>query len=269
MNKCITIILALFLAGCSTVNPADVVTPPECKRVAVCVGLTSVNPSAYNGWAGDCPGCDVDAKGMYQLFTRNGIDTVLCLNKDATWGNVKSIIRNVTKNFGKDDLLIVMMSGHGGQVPDTSGDEADKLDETLCLWDGQVIDDKVLEFICTLPPMRIALINDQCHAEGNWRTFIRAVTFGKFGKTKGRGYVTKIRGWQGQIIQFAMCREASYSYGTESGGTGSQSMLSVQKNTLSWIGWFNATKKKMPSSQVPVFVTFQASDSFINGKVMK
>jgi hypothetical protein len=36
---------------------------------------------------------------------------------------------------------VFFVSGHGGQVKDTDGDEEDGLDETLCLWDGQCADD--------------------------------------------------------------------------------------------------------------------------------
>ena len=41
------------------------------------------------------------------------------------------------------DLFFLSYSGHGGQVPDINGEEADSKDETWCLYDGQLIDDEL------------------------------------------------------------------------------------------------------------------------------
>lgn len=47
------------------------------------------------------------------------------------------------------------MSGHGGSTPDTSGDEADNMDETLVPVDyrsaGQIKDDDILKKASTKP----------------------------------------------------------------------------------------------------------------------
>jgi hypothetical protein len=56
-------------------------------------------------------------------------------------------------------------SGHGGQVPDVSGDEADKQDETWCLYDGQLIDDELyLELSRFKAGVRILVLSDSCHS---------------------------------------------------------------------------------------------------------
>ena len=91
MKKEMLVVAALVVAGCVTIpeggnQPVSNIEQMvgASNRVAVCIGLTSVDPRAYQGWAGDCPGCDVDAKGLYGLFLNNGFSASLVLNSAAT-----------------------------------------------------------------------------------------------------------------------------------------------------------------------------------------
>ena len=47
------------------------------------------------------------------------------------------------KRVGEGPTLIVWYSGHGSYVRDTNGDEADGVDETLYLYDGNLVDDEL------------------------------------------------------------------------------------------------------------------------------
>jgi len=277
-----SIVLGVLVAisyGCSTpaVDTPVVVTPPATTAgAAICVGLTAVDPAAYQGWAGDCPGCDEDANGFHLLLNKSlSGGAIFLFNSAATWKNVQDDVLAAAATLKRGDLLVVMMSGHGGQLPDDNGDEADGLDETICLWDGQVRDDEVLKLINKFPAgLRVVLINDQCHSEGNFRSFMRkvqrVVTLGKYGKRKGAVLVKAKTGWDGQLIQFAGCREASYSYGSSTGGTWSQNLLSTFSPTLTWRQWFDKAAAKMPSSQVPVWVEYgNITDGFRNGTALK
>jgi hypothetical protein len=64
-------------------------------------------------------------------------------------------------------------SGHGGQVPDFSGDEGleradDFQDETLCLYDGQIVDDELYALWAAFPAdTRVLVISDCCHSGSN------------------------------------------------------------------------------------------------------
>jgi hypothetical protein len=50
-------------------------------------------------------------------------------------------------------------------VPDVSGDEADKQDETWCLYDGQLIDDELyFELSRFAAGVRILVLSDSCHS---------------------------------------------------------------------------------------------------------
>ncbi|CAN0121474.1 unnamed protein product [Ectocarpus fasciculatus] len=61
-------------------------------------------------------------------------------------------------------------SGHGGSVKDTSGDEADNMDETLVPVDykssGQITDDEILkELVMVLPEgVTLTVVMDCCHS---------------------------------------------------------------------------------------------------------
>lgn len=289
MNRMLIGLLAatLYVVGCDTtgtntnpvpeVGTGTVVTPevkPSSNAVAICVGLTSVNPYAYGGWAGDCPGCDIDAKGLYNLFVKKGFTSKLILNSDATWTQVRGTIVSAAKDLKPGDLLVIAMSGHGGQLPDDNGDEADGQDETLCLWDGQVRDDEMLKLINSFPSIRLVLINDQCHSEGNFRAMARVaqrvISLGYWGNRQAKPIIEVKPTWSGQLIQFAGCREASYSYGGSTGGTWTQSLLEAYKDTLTWKSWFDAGKLKMPGNQVPQWVEYgDVQDTFRNGAVLK
>lgn len=68
------------------------------------------------------------------------------------------------------DSLWFSFSGHGSQVADTSGDEADGMDETLCPADyttaGQIVDDDIYSIMVKplQPGVRMHAIMDCCHS---------------------------------------------------------------------------------------------------------
>jgi hypothetical protein len=87
------------------------------------------------------------------------------LTKKGTRSAVLSAMRAAAKALKRGDLFFMSYSGHGGQVPDTSGDEPDKQDETWCLYDGQLIDDELyLELSRFAAGVRIIVLSDSCHS---------------------------------------------------------------------------------------------------------
>lgn len=275
-SACVALALlsVMFLAGCSTAGtvaepvqteltlaPTNSVSTGVQSR-AVCIGLTRVDPRSYDGWDGACPGCDVDAKTLGRYFSSGGIPTTVLLNEACTLKNVKVVLASNAARLKAGDALIVATSGHGGQVPDKNGDEADSMDETVCLWDGQWVDDDIMAFLSARIPdgVYVVIITDNCHAEGNFRAFRRAlrkttqlVTLGKYGKQP----VLRLRAGATEdvrILQFAGCREESYSYSIDaaSGGTWTQTLLAHTQ--LTWGAWYAAAAANMPARQQPVLV---------------
>ena len=142
-------------------------TPVEKKArgLSLHIGLNSVNPGHYGGWSGDLSACEFDAKDMAALATGGGMKATVLLTKDGTRAKVLAALRAASKSLVKGDFFFLSFSGHGGQVPDVSGEEADKLDETWCLYDGQLIDDELyMELGKFVTGVRILVLSDSCHS---------------------------------------------------------------------------------------------------------
>jgi hypothetical protein len=64
-----------------------------------------------------------------------------------------------------DDIFLLTYSGHGGQVPDTNGDEPDRKDETWVLYDGELVDDELHELYTQFKSgTRVVVLSDSCHS---------------------------------------------------------------------------------------------------------
>ncbi len=130
------------------------------------IGLNSVNPEHYEGWSGPLAACELDANDMRDLAKGRGIKASVLLTRDATRTRTLAGIRAAAKALKAGDLFFLSYSGHGGQVDDVSGeDEPDKLDETWCLFDGQLIDDELyFELTKFKKGVRIIVLSDSCHS---------------------------------------------------------------------------------------------------------
>ena len=139
--------------------------PRGFRGLSLHVGLNSVDPKHYAGWSGDLVACEFDATDMAALARAQSIKPTVLLTKRATRGNVLKAVRAAAKTLGRGDLLFLSYSGHGGQIPDVSGDEPDKKDETWCLYDGELIDDEVFNELANFADgVRIVVLSDSCHS---------------------------------------------------------------------------------------------------------
>jgi hypothetical protein len=139
--------------------------PRGFRGLSLHVGLNSVDPKHYAGWSGDLMACEFDANDMAALARAQNIKPTVLLTKRATRANVLKAVRSAAKTLGSGDLLFLSYSGHGGQIPDVSGDEPDKKDETWCLYDGELIDDEVFNELANFAEgVRIVVLSDSCHS---------------------------------------------------------------------------------------------------------
>jgi hypothetical protein len=140
-------------------------TAAKPRGLSLNIGLNSVSGAHYGGWTGPLSACEFDAKDMAALATGRGMKATALVTKDATRAKVLSGLRAAAKALVKGDFFLLTYSGHGGQVPDVSGEESDKLDETWCLFDGQLIDDELyLELGRFAAGVRILVLSDSCHS---------------------------------------------------------------------------------------------------------
>ncbi|WP_081239140.1 caspase family protein [Streptomyces viridosporus] len=132
------------------------------------IGLNRVDPARYDGWNGKLIACENDARDMDELAEKTGIeDRVTLLTAQATVDNVTAELRKAARLLAPGDFLLFTYSGHGGQVPDLNGpeDEPDRLDETMCLFDREYIDDELYkEFESFAEGVRILCLLDCCHS---------------------------------------------------------------------------------------------------------
>jgi len=222
--------------------------PPDLPKDAraVIAGLTNVDPSAYNGWAGHCPGCDIDAQMFSLKCAEQGIQTNIFHNREATAEALITATRRAWKELNSGDLFILYISGHGGQIPDKDGDEEDGLDETICLWDGALSDDVLRELWKEAPTgIRILFITDTCNSGTNFR--IRSVSG------------SMPRSFRASLIHFGGSGDGENSYGDESGGVWTQAMLNAWQAGLSYKEWFEASAAIMPRNQVPHYEEYGAT----------
>jgi hypothetical protein len=143
---------------------------PAAKRkkataLSLHLGLNAVDPAAYSGWDGTLAACEFDARDMARVAVAQGMAPMVLLTKDATRAKALARIRAASKRLTSGDLFFLSYSGHGGQVDDVSGEEADKLDETWCLYDGELIDDELyLELSRFAKGVRVLVLSDSCHS---------------------------------------------------------------------------------------------------------
>lgn len=140
-------------------------TAKKPKALSLHIGLNLVNPAAYGGWDGPLAACEFDARDMATLARGKGMTPTVLMTKKATRAATLAALRKAAKSLQAGDFFFLTYSGHGGQVPDTNRDEADRKDETWCLFDGQLIDDELyLELSRFAAGVRIVVLSDSCHS---------------------------------------------------------------------------------------------------------
>jgi hypothetical protein len=95
----------------------------------------------------------------------------------ATKQAIQDGITRVIKGAKRGDVLLIHYSGHGSNVPDDSGDEADGRDEILCPtnldWKDPLADDWLRTAFDDVPAgVNLTVIMDCCHSGSNTRVFV-------------------------------------------------------------------------------------------------
>jgi hypothetical protein len=137
----------------------------EHRGIGVHIGLNEVDPAHYQGWDGQLTACEADARDMLAITTARGFNSSTLLTREATAAAVTSAMERAAAELDTGDIFVATYSGHGGQVPDVSGDEPDGRDETWALFDRQLIDDELYASWGKFKPgVRILLLSDSCHS---------------------------------------------------------------------------------------------------------
>lgn len=103
-------------------------------------------------------------------FDQNSI--VALFNEQATKSSVEQQFEELVNSTEPGDRVLIYFSGHGTQVPDTSGDEVDDaLDEAFPMYDTVAaqsetyfLDDQIRQYLNRLKGRRVTVIFDTCHS---------------------------------------------------------------------------------------------------------
>lgn len=135
------------------------------------IGLNSVSSDYYEGWTGELRGCEPDAVDMEALAKSCGFASRVLLTKSASRHSVIEAIESASSRLLDGDIFFMSYSGHGAQVEDSNDDERDDdgrddgLDETWCLFDGELIDDEIYYYLSKFKKgVRVLVLSDSCHS---------------------------------------------------------------------------------------------------------
>ena len=126
----------------------------------------------------DLRGCVNDVQNMSQALTTwfgfKKPDITMLVDQAATKKEMEAGITKLIRDARKGDTIVLHYSGHGSNVPDDDGDEADERDEILCPtdldWKDTLRDDWLRKRFDTLKAgVNLTVIMDCCHSGTNTR----------------------------------------------------------------------------------------------------
>jgi len=136
------------------------------QGMSIHVGVNTVDPAHYGAGVVPLAACVNDASAFRDVSVSLGYDDVILTNENATTANFTAAMRQAATNLFAGDYLFVTFSGHGSQITNNSSDEeADLMDETLCFYDRMLIDDELHALLSELRAgVHVTLIYDSCHS---------------------------------------------------------------------------------------------------------
>jgi len=141
--------------------------------------LVGVNKYQIPG--ADLRGCVNDVKdlsaALIEFFGFKKGDITVLTDAAATKKAMQAGIKSLVASSKKGDIAVLHYSGHGSNVPDDNGDEADGRDEILCPtdlnWDDPLRDDWLRTTFDGLKPgVSFTAIMDCCHSGTNTRAIV-------------------------------------------------------------------------------------------------
>ena len=138
----------------------------EARGYSLHIGVNKLKKTHYGGWDGALRSPENDATAMQKLAKTTGFEkSISLLTTKAKRDAVMDAILSVAKELQPRDLFFLSYSGHGGQVKDLNKEEFDRLDETWCLYDGQLLDDEIFWCLSKFRKgVRVVAMIDCCHS---------------------------------------------------------------------------------------------------------
>lgn len=141
------------------------------------VGINVASAAHYGPDLKPLAAAEFDAIDMKALADGLGYASTILLGQAATIAAVNAAYQQLATDAVPGDIVVITYSGHGGQLPDGSGDETDDFaDETWCLYDDQLVDDEIYEHLAAFKAgVRVLMISDSCHSGSVFRSVAGAM----------------------------------------------------------------------------------------------
>jgi hypothetical protein len=136
--------------------------------------------SDYPGSDSDLSYTAEDATRIRDALVRGGgmraADAVTLVDSDVTVANLSAAIRDIGRRMQPEDTFVMFYSGHGGQVARSTPtpSDPDKLDETLALYDGALLDDDLAALFDEIHNGTVLLWLDSCFSGGFAKDIVSA-----------------------------------------------------------------------------------------------
>jgi len=133
------------------------------KSKALLIGIN------YKGTSSELHGCINDVKNVEKVLKKQNYTEIFMMTDDTetkpTFENIIKGIKWLVEDSEQYETLFLHYSGHGSNVKDTDGDEADHRDECLCSLDSKSItDDMLFDILVSKVKTDLTCVIDACHS---------------------------------------------------------------------------------------------------------
>ncbi len=167
---------ALLLAGAAAAQEAS-----PAKR-ALLIGINDYATDQFTDLRGAVNDVETVRQVLTQRFGFPEANVTVLTDAAATRAAILAAVRKLVAEAGPKDTVYLHFSGHGSQVKDMDGDEADGRDETIVPEDGRmegiadITDDELGGILAGLTADRCVLVLDSCHSGTMTRGALRLRT---------------------------------------------------------------------------------------------
>lgn len=182
------------------------------KTKALLIGIN------YKNTCAPLAGCTNDVHNMSRFLESKGFnDIIICTDEnpnDTSCVSGRSILQHLSKfaldTWSEDiDLAWFHFSGHGCQIKDANGDEADHMDECICPIDyeynGVITDDTIRSYLNNInPKTRLICVFDCCHSG-------TIADLPYVYKSRTRYRTANITGYKSKILMISGCEDEDTS----------------------------------------------------------
>jgi metacaspase-1 len=230
----------------------------------------------YPGTQNDLNGCLNDEIDVEARLNKDfpGFDIRKFKDSQVTGSKFVGELTNAIRILRAGDLLFVHYSGHGTQVPDKNGDEADGYDEAIYLWDEPVVDDTIRAALAQIPAgAMVVLAFDSCFSGTITRDPLCAKT--KFMRYQGNPIMKtpnrKMTDNEIGYVVFSGCEEHQTSADAQIGGRYNGAFtyfwLASLKKGMTYQQWFDKLHTYLPGNGYDQAPTLEGDKNLFNNIV--